>query len=42
MLQRLFIGNTRTNDSLPVDLRQPKSGSVTEKDTVEDHIEQYL
>ncbi|KIM51695.1 hypothetical protein SCLCIDRAFT_33242 [Scleroderma citrinum Foug A] len=42
MLQRLFMGNARTNDTLPVDLRQPKSSSVTEKDTVEDHIEQYL
>ncbi|KAG6337189.1 hypothetical protein ID866_1903 [Astraeus odoratus] len=42
MLQRLFVGNARTNEFLLVDLRQPKTGVSTEKDDVEDHTEQYI
>ncbi|KAL4071924.1 Ion transport protein-domain-containing protein, partial [Scleroderma citrinum] len=42
VLQRLFTGNTRIDNFLSVDLRQPKSGSMSEKDAVEDHTEQYL
>ncbi|KAI6001926.1 Ion transport protein-domain-containing protein [Pisolithus albus] len=41
MLQRLFMGNTRTNEFPLIELRQAKA-KLAEKDAVEDDTEQYL
>lgn len=41
MLQRLFMGTTRSNEFPLIELRQPKT-RLAEKDAVEDDTEQYL
>lgn len=41
MLQRLFMGNTKTNEFPLIELRQAKA-KLAERDVVEDDTEQYL